>query len=87
MGFFTRHFPNFGFGLCHQPANFLTDGKTVTGFLDFEDACFRDHLLSIAKYPVYDLHPFDKAGFVDLYLDSMGLDRSDFAPRLNSSDR
>ena len=38
--------------------------------------------MSIAKYPVYDLHPFNKAGFVDLYLDSMGLSRSDFAPRL-----
>ena len=66
----------------HQPANFLTDGKAVTGFLDFEDACLRDSLMSLTKYPVYDLHPFNKAGFVDLYLDRMGISRSDFAPRL-----
>ena len=66
----------------HQPANFLTDGERVTGFLDFEVACFRDPLMGIAKYPVYDLHPLNKAGFVDLYLTSKGLDHTDFAPRL-----
>lgn len=66
----------------HQPANFLTDGERVTGFLDFEDACLRDPLMGIAKYPVYDLHPLNKAGFVDLYLDSRGFDQADFAPRL-----
>ncbi|MBT4499028.1 MAG: phosphotransferase [Gemmatimonadetes bacterium] len=66
----------------YQPANFLTDGEVVTGFLDFEDACFRDPLMSIAKYPVYDLHPFNKAGFVDLYLRTGGFKSADFAPRL-----
>lgn len=66
----------------HQPANFLTDGERVTGFLDFEKACFRDPLMGITKYPVYDLHPLNKAGFVDRYLDSKGFDQIDFAPRL-----
>ena len=66
----------------HQPANFLTDGERITGFLDFENACFRDPLMGIAKYPVYDLHPFNKAGFVGLYLSSRGYNRADFAPRL-----
>jgi aminoglycoside phosphotransferase len=66
----------------YQPANFLTDGAKITGFVDFEKACFRDPLMGIAKYPVYDLHPLNKAGFVDSYLDTREYDRTDFASRL-----
>ena len=38
--------------------------------------------MGIAKYPVYDLHPLNKAGFVDFYLEAKGYDHTDFAPRL-----
>jgi len=66
----------------YQPANFLTDGRTVTGFVDFEVACFQDPLIGFAKYPIYDLHPMNGAGLVDDMLDSFGYSRRDFAPRL-----
>ena len=66
----------------HQPANFLTDGEGIVGFLDFEDSCFRDPLMGLAKYPVYDLHPLNKAGFTELYLRERGLTPAEFAPRI-----
>lgn len=66
----------------NQPANFLTNGREITGFVDFEKACFRDPLMGLAKYPVYDLHPLNRAGFVDMYLDIKGYARTDFASRL-----
>jgi len=66
----------------HQPANFLTDGDKIVGFVDFEDACFRDPLMGIAKYPVYDLHPLNKAGFCDLYLERNGFTSAEFSVRV-----
>lgn len=66
----------------HQPANFLTDGGKIVGFVDFEDACFRDPLIGIAKYPVYDLHPLNKAGFCDLYLERSGFTSTEFSARV-----
>ncbi len=32
----------------YQPANFLSDGEQLTGFVDFEKACFEDPLITIA---------------------------------------
>ncbi len=66
----------------HQPANFLTNGEEIVGFLDFEGSCIRDPLMGIAKYPVYDLHPLNKAGFADYYLEQRGFTHTDFASRL-----
>ena len=66
----------------YQPANFLTDGQIVTGFVDFEAACFQDPLIGFAKYPIYDIDPMNRAGLVDDMLISLGFSRRDFAPRL-----
>lgn len=66
----------------YQPANFLTDGKKIVGFIDFENAKLRDPLMGLAKYPVYDLHPLNKAGFVETYLQGRGFTEQQFFPRL-----
>jgi aminoglycoside phosphotransferase (APT) family kinase protein len=66
----------------YQPANFLSDGARLTGFLDFEHAWFEDPLYGFAKYPIYDLHPLHGAGVVDAFLRRTGRTRADFAPRL-----
>ena len=66
----------------YQPANFLTDGRRVTGFVDFEAACFQDPLIGFAKYPIYDIHPMNRAGLIDSMLESLGFSPRDFAPRL-----
>jgi aminoglycoside phosphotransferase len=65
-----------------QPANFLSDGQRVTGFVDFEMACFEDPYYGVAKYRVYDMYPFHKTGFVERYLTLQGLSEAQFAPRM-----
>lgn len=66
----------------YQPANFLTDGHKVTGFIDFEMAGYHDFLFGFAKYPIYDIHPLNKCGFVSFLLREKRIDRRDFAIRL-----
>jgi aminoglycoside phosphotransferase len=66
----------------YQPGNFLTDGHMVTGFLDFEGACFQDPLIGFAKYPIYDLHPLNKGGLIEYMLKTFHYTKHDFAPRL-----
>jgi len=66
----------------YQPANFLTDGKRLSGFVDFETACYQDFLFGFAKYPIYDLHPMNKAGFVPFLLERRGVSRRDFDIRV-----
>jgi hypothetical protein len=66
----------------YQPANFLTDGHGVVGFVDFEMARFEDPHYGVAKYRVYDMAPLHEAGFVERYLSACGLSEVDFAPRL-----
>jgi aminoglycoside phosphotransferase (APT) family kinase protein len=66
----------------YQPANFLTDGQRVVGFLDFDLACFEDPHYGVAKYRVYDMAPLHKAGFVERYLNAHGLSEVDLAPRM-----
>ena len=66
----------------YQPANFLSDGKSVTGFVDFENACYQDFLFGFAKYPIYDLHPLNKSGFISFLLDKQGVSSRDFDIRL-----
>ena len=66
----------------YQPANFLFDGSGLTGFVDFESACFEDPHIGFAKYPIYDLHPLNKAGLVGRYLRAGGISEGEFAPRL-----
>ncbi len=65
-----------------NPANFLTDGGKVTGYIDFEHACFEDPHYGVAKYEVYDIAPFTRAGFVPAYLERAGISEVEFSPRL-----
>ena len=66
----------------YQPGNFLTDGHSVTGFVDFETACFQDPLIGFAKYPIYDLHPLNEAGLIGSMLAAYEFTQRDFKPRL-----
>jgi len=66
----------------YQPGNFLSDGHALTGFVDFESACFEDPHYGFAKYLVYDMDPLNDAGLVEHYLAVNGLSQRDFAPRL-----
>ena len=66
----------------YQPGNFLADDGRLTGFLDFESACFVDPMLGFAKFPIYDIHPLNKAGLIDRLLSAKGWTREEFAPRL-----
>jgi len=66
----------------YQPGNFLTDGTHVTGFVDFEMARCQDFLFGFAKYPIYDLHPLNKGGFVAFLLEQEQIAPRDFDVRL-----
>lgn len=66
----------------YQPGNFLTDGETVTGYLDFEKAGFEDPLWTLARYPVYDLKPFQHHGLTDAVLIRLGFTQQSFALRV-----
>lgn len=66
----------------YNPANFLSDGQKITGFIDFENACFEDPHYGFAKYRVYDMYPFHKTGLVERYLEEQGVSEAEFAPRM-----
>lgn len=66
----------------YNPGNFLTDGQSVTGFVDFAWACFEDPHVGITRFWLNDWYPLNKVGIVEKYLYHHDLARSDFAPRL-----
>ncbi len=66
----------------YQPGNFLTDGACVTGYLDFELACYQDFLFGFAKYPIYDIHPLNRGGLVSFVLEKERIPRREFDIRL-----
>jgi aminoglycoside phosphotransferase (APT) family kinase protein len=66
----------------YQPENFLGEDGSVSGILDFEAACLEDPHYGFAIYPIYDIYPLYKAGFVEQYLRHAGLSAREFAPRL-----
>ena len=63
-------------------ANFLTDGIKLTGFVDFENALYQDLLFGFAKYPIYDIHPMNEAGLVQLLLDRLNIEPWQFDIRV-----
>ena len=65
----------------YQPANFLTDGKKVTGFLDFEYAAFQDFLFGFVKYPIYDLYPLSRTNLITDLQKEKGVSPHEFAIR------
>jgi aminoglycoside phosphotransferase (APT) family kinase protein len=66
----------------YQPANFLSNGGSLAGILDFEKAAFVDPLSVLARYPVYDLMPLSRSRFVERFLEREGFTPQDFAPRI-----
>lgn len=66
----------------YQPGNFLSDGETITGYLDFEKAGFEDPLWTLARYPVYALEPFEHVGLTRAVLDRLGFTERQFAVRV-----
>ena len=65
----------------YNPANFLANGRQVTGLIDFELACFEDPHYGFAKFRVYDMYPFLQAGVVEQYFEQAGITEQEFAPR------
>jgi aminoglycoside phosphotransferase (APT) family kinase protein len=71
----------------YNPLNFLSDGSTVTGWVDFEGACFEDPHIGFAKFLIWSRDDFGwgtgiKAGLVERYLYAQNVSRREFAPRL-----
>jgi hypothetical protein len=66
--------------------NFLTDGTSLTGCLDFTSACLEDPHIGFAKFIVWGFdagwQPAVKVGLVERYLYTQDVSRSGFAPRL-----
>lgn len=66
----------------YNPGNVLSDGRHVTGFVDFAGACWEDPHAGFAQYWIYDWSPFNHAGIVERYLAAAHLSKRAFAPRL-----
>jgi hypothetical protein len=71
----------------YNPLNFLhTDGR-LTGWIDFENACFEDPLIGFAKFVVWAYDDYGwgtghKVGLVERYLYHQNATRAQFRPRL-----
>lgn len=71
----------------YNPLNFLCDGADLTGWIDFENACFEDPYAGLASFLTLS---FDeegwgvgvKVGLVERYLYARNVSRGAFAPRL-----
>ncbi|HEV7300066.1 MAG TPA: phosphotransferase [Tepidisphaeraceae bacterium] len=66
----------------YNPGNFLTDGETVTGYVDFAWTCFQDPYVGITRYWLNEWYPLNKVGIVERYLFRHNVPRTEFAPRL-----
>lgn len=71
----------------YNPLNFLYDGEALTGFVDFEGACFEDPYIGFAKFLIWSKDEYGwgagkKAGLVERYLYAQDVPRHEFAPRL-----
>ena len=69
------------------PLNFLHEGETLTGWIDFEHACFEDPHIGFAKFLIWSLDTYGwgtgvQVGLVERYLYTQNLSRREFAPRL-----
>lgn len=71
----------------YNPLNFLHEGETLTGWVDFEGARFEDPHIGLAKFLIWSRDEWGwgtgvKAGMVERYLYALNLSRREFAPRL-----
>ena len=69
----------------YNPLNFLYSGSSLTGFVDFENACFEHPLIGFVKFVVWsgDIYGWGtgkRVGLVERYLYSKNISRSEFAP-------
>jgi hypothetical protein len=71
----------------YNPLNFLHRDGRLTGWVDFENACFEDPLIGFAKFVVWAYDDYgwgtgQKVGFVERYLYRQNASRAQFRPRL-----
>jgi len=71
----------------YNPLNFLCDGQALSGFIDFEGACFENPHIGFAKFLVWSRDEYGwgtgkKAGLVERYLYTRNISRRAFAPIL-----
>jgi aminoglycoside phosphotransferase (APT) family kinase protein len=71
----------------YNPLNFLHDGETLTGWVDFEGARFEDPHVGFVKFLLWSQDEYGwgagvKAGLVERYLYTRNVSRREFAPRL-----
>ena len=71
----------------YNPLNFLVDRGEISGFVDFEGACFENPHIGFAKFAIWEPDGFGwgtgaKVGLIERYLYSRNLSRRDFAPIL-----
>jgi aminoglycoside phosphotransferase (APT) family kinase protein len=71
----------------YNPLNFLHRDGRLTGWVDFENACFEDPLIGFAKFMVWAYDDYgwgtgQKVGLVERYLYRQNASRAQFRPRL-----
>ena len=71
----------------YNPLNFLCDGQALSGFIDFEGACFENPHIGFVKFLVWSQDEYGwgtgkKAGLVERYLYTRNVSRRAFAPIL-----
>ena len=71
----------------YNPLNFLHDGTALTGYIDFEHACFEDPHAGFAKFVTLSFDAYgwgtgSKVGLVERYLYTQNISRGEFVPRL-----
>lgn len=65
-----------------DPANFIADETGLTGYLDFERACFEDPLIRWAHFPVDEFRPLSASDVLERYLALTGHSAEEFAVRV-----
>jgi aminoglycoside phosphotransferase (APT) family kinase protein len=65
-----------------NPANFLSDGHTLTGFVDFGGACLEDPCFGVAKYATYDWLPFEGEAMMRHWVAKHGLSEYNYELRV-----
>ena len=71
----------------YNPLNFLCDGQVLSGFIDFEGACFENPHIGFVKFLVWSGDEYGwgtgrKAGLVERHLYTRNVSRRAFAPTL-----
>jgi aminoglycoside phosphotransferase len=71
----------------YNPLNFLHEGESLTGWIDFENSCFEDPYIGFAKFLIWSRDSYGwgagvKAGLIERYLYAQNVSRREFASRL-----